>query len=132
MALTRNIVLLAVSLSALSCQTKFCREGRKVDPSVVSLDPNEKKPVNPDSLKRVRVYKYDGSLQCGMGTAIPTEVMAQELKSIKVFSSSKKPDGLMRAQLCGSPTGMANVYEIAASDLPEAEKYGFKKWAFGD
>ncbi len=89
----------------------------------------EKKP-DPSALKKVFVYKYDGSLQCGMGTAIPVESMQKELLSIQVFSASKKPDGLMHIQSCGSPTGMANVFEILETDLPEAEKYGFKKWEF--
>lgn len=77
---------------------------------------------------RIKVYKYDGSLQCGMGKAIAFEVMQKELKNIKVYSASNKPDGLMHIQQCGTPTGTANVYEIDKKDLEAAKKLGFKLW----
>lgn len=80
--------------------------------------------------RKVKVYKYDGSLQCNQGKAIPLEQMAKELKGVQVFSSQKKADGLMHIQVCGSPTGMANVFEILEGDLTKAEKFGFKKWTF--
>lgn len=79
---------------------------------------------------RVFVYKYDGSLQCGMGKAIPLETMAKELQGIPILSSVKKRDGLMHIQVCGSITGMANVYEINSKNLRAAEAKGFKKWSF--
>lgn len=83
-----------------------------------------------DSEARVKVYKYDGSLQCGMGSAIPLDTMARELKNIKIFSKESKEDGLMRIQLCGSPTGKANVYEISKAQLKDAQALGFKEWTF--
>ena len=78
------------------------------------------------------VYKYDGSLQCAMGKAIPLDAMAKELTStgVEVLSSESKPDGLMHIQVCGQPTGMANAFTIPASQLSEALKQGFKKWSF--
>jgi hypothetical protein len=79
---------------------------------------------------RVFVYKYDGSLQCGMGKAIALDTMAKELNGIQILSSVKKADGLMHIQVCGSITGMANVYEIPAKYLKAAEAKGFKKWSF--
>lgn len=79
---------------------------------------------------RVFVYKYDGSLQCGMGKAVSLETMAKELQGIPLLSSVKKPDGLMHIQVCGSITGMANVYEIASKHLKAAEAKGFKRWSF--
>jgi glucose/arabinose dehydrogenase len=75
----------------------------------------------------VFVSKADGSLQCGMGKAISAEEMEKELKGIKVLSRDKRSDGMMHIQVCGSPTGMINVYEIPASSLAEAEARGFKK-----
>jgi hypothetical protein len=79
---------------------------------------------------RIRVFKYDGSLQCNQGKKIPLEVMAKELGSIPIFKSVNKQDGLMHIQKCGSPTGKANVYEIDSSNLAEARKLDFREWTF--
>ncbi|MGE3683178.1 MAG: hypothetical protein AB7G93_15755 [Bdellovibrionales bacterium] len=65
-----------------------------------------------------------------MGKAVPLESMAQELKGIPILSSKKKMDGLMHIQVCGSTTGMANVYEIPAKYVKKAETKGFKTWSF--
>jgi hypothetical protein len=78
----------------------------------------------------VKIYKYDGSLQCGQGKKISLEEMQKELQGISVYSSKNQPDGLMRTQVCGAPTGRANVYEIDRSQLTEAKKRGFKEWTF--
>ena len=87
--------------------------------------------VKPESkLDRVKVYKPDGSLQCGQGKAIPVADMQKDLKDIKVHSSSNQNDGMMRIQVCGSPTGNANVYEIDRKNLDAAIKLGFKEWTF--
>lgn len=79
---------------------------------------------------RVRVFKYDGSLQCNMGKAISVQEMQKELGKIAVHSSVNKPDGLMRIQMCGAPTGNANVYEIDRAQLEAAKKLGFKEWTY--
>lgn len=77
----------------------------------------------------VFVAKLDGSLQCGLGQPQSLEDMERDqLAGIHVFSREKRPDGLMRAQVCGQPTGMANVYEISATDLAKAESRGFKRF----
>lgn len=87
--------------------------------------------MKPESkLDRVKVYKPDGSLQCGQGKAIPLPEMQKELKDIKVYSSFNKNDGMMRIQVCGSPTGNSNVYEIDRSNLEAAVKLGFKEWTY--
>ena len=77
---------------------------------------------------RVKVYKFDGSLQCGQGKKISLADMQKDLGTIKVYSSVNKNDGMMRIQLCGSPTGNANVYEIDRTNLEAALKAGFKEW----
>lgn len=82
------------------------------------------------STDRVKVYKPDGSLQCGQGKQIPLAEMQKQLKGIQVFSSANKNDGMMRIQVCGSPTGNHNVYEIDRKDLDVAIKAGFKEWTF--
>ena len=101
----------------LGCSTSKCRQ--------LTSDPQEEAKKT-----TLFVYKYDGSLQCGMGKEVPVEKMEQELKGIKVLSKTKKPDNLMRVQVCGSNTGQANVYEIPLDKLPEAEKKGFKEWTY--
>ena len=89
------------------------------------------KHVQRDASKvKIFVYKYDGSKQCEPGGGVDVKTMSQELSSLKVFSMAKKRDGQIRIQVCGALTGMANVYEIAASDLSKAEALGFKKWSF--
>lgn len=81
-----------------------------------------------DLTSRVRIYKADGSQQCGTSKKIDLSVMQKELGFIKVFSAENKNDGLMRIQMCGHPTGNCNVYEIFNSDLDAALKLGYKKW----
>ena len=68
----------------------------------------------------VRVFRYDGSLQCGMGQAVSLDEMAKELTAVNigVLSGEKKVVPGFIITLCGAPTGIANVYEIAKGDLP--------------
>jgi hypothetical protein len=72
------------------------------------------------SAETIRVFRYDGSLQCGMGQAVPLDEMAKELTAvnIRVLSSEKRVVSGFIIALCGAPTGIANVYEIAKDDLP--------------
>ena len=76
------------------------------------------------------VYKYDGSLQCGMGHEISLRAMRKELAGIKIYGEEKKSDGLMRVAVCGSPSGQANRYRIHREDLDRAKQYGFAPWTF--
>lgn len=129
----RIVLTLVLAGTLLSCSQGHCR--RKQEPPApaptVEAPPEPASKAMADNGKgRVFVFKYDGSLQCGGGKAIAPEVMAKDLAGVKVFSMAKKPDGLMHIQVCGSNTGMANVYEIAETDLGKAEKKGFKKWGF--
>ena len=83
------------------------------------------------SADTVRVFRYDGSLQCGMGQAVPLDDMAKELTAvnIKVLSSEKRVVPGLIIALCGTPTGIANVYEIAKDDLPRiADPQGVKRF----
>ncbi len=75
----------------------------------------------------VFVYKPDGSLQCGTAKGVSLEEMEKQLRGIPVLSRDKRPDGKMHIQVCGSPTGIINVFEINESTLKEAEARGFKK-----
>lgn len=116
-------------ISIMGCAQHHCRRPPDSLPPVAGLN-GAPEGQDMKNERRVRVYKYDGSLQCGMGKPVPVERMAEELKGIKIYSSEKKPDGLMHIQVCGSATGMTNVYEISESDLTKAERIGFKKWTF--
>lgn len=118
-------------LLPLGCQMGHCRRSQKNIPQVqLPENPDTKK--KGESSRKVSVFKYDGSLQCGQGKAADLKAMASELegKDIKIFNMEKKPDGLMHIQVCGSPTGIANVYEISEGDLGRATALGFKKWTF--
>lgn len=98
-----------------------------VTPARDSKSSAEVNVVSPKT-ERVKVYKADGSLQCGQGQVIPAAEMQKELKNIKVYSSANKNDGMMRIQVCGAPTGNSNVYEIDRKDLAAAIRMGFKEW----
>ena len=90
------------------------------------------------SADTVKIFRYDGSLQCGMGQVVSLDEMARELAAanIKVLSSEKRVVSGLIIALCGAPTGMANVYEIAKDDLPRipAGPQGvksFQPWVYG-
>lgn len=117
----------------VSCQTGHCRKTENQLPPVETPEQmglkNKGEQVKEE--ERVFVYKYDGSLQCGQGRKIPLKEMAGQLEGIKIFSMKNKPDGLMHIQVCGSPSGFANVYEVGKSSLPIIKEKGFKLWEFG-
>lgn len=126
--------LIALSLAFLlgACTQGHCRRKADVpgEAKPVEAPPASSAEIKTSDKDRVLVYKYDGSMQCGMGKAVALDVMAKELQGIPVLSSIKKRDGLMHIQVCGSITGMANVYEIPAKFQKQAESKGFKKWSF--
>lgn len=110
-----------------ACATGHCRKIRTTEKGSATVtevadSKNEK--------KKVKVFKYDGSLQCGMGKQIPLDTMKKELGNITVYSSENKNDGLVHIQMCGSNTGKANVFEIDRDNLEKAMKLGFKEWTF--
>ena len=120
-----------VALIASACVSGHCRRKNEPPPAPQAVNatpaaPVAAKPANGDN---VYVYKYDGSLQCGMGKPVALDAMVKELAGIPVVSSEKKRDGLMHIQVCGSITGMANVYEIPAKFQKQAEAKGFKRWS---
>lgn len=122
-------VLLLASSFMFACTQGHCRRKAQAPGTAQPVESGDASttPKGPD---RIFVYKYDGSLQCGMGKPIALDTMAKELNGIQILSSVKKPDGLMHIQVCGSITGQANVYEIPARYQKAAEAKGFKKWSF--
>ncbi len=78
------------------------------------------------SATTVKVFKYDGSVQCGsVGTAVT--VMAAELSNagVAVICSQKGQDGLAHPTVCGTATGAINIYQVDHTNLAKAETLGF-------
>ncbi len=131
------LVILAAFL-VQACASRHCRHLRDEENAQkassaggIKVPTSEELPmdkIKPSSADRVRVFRFDGSLQCGMGRGQSLSEMQKDLKNIPVHQSWKRHDGMMRIQLCGSPTGQSNVYEIDRKDLEAALKLGFKEW----
>ncbi|MGZ3725106.1 MAG: hypothetical protein ACXVBD_04875 [Pseudobdellovibrio sp.] len=122
----KKITLIAIGMIFVACANQACKIEERTN---VPMTGNEKTSSQKKDLsQRVFVYKLDGSLQCEQGKKIALDTMKKDLGDIEVFSSDNKHDGMMRIQVCGSPTGMSNVYEIDQKDLDKALKLGFKKW----
>lgn len=119
------LVVIGLALS-FSCSTQSCKIEER--PIPVNASSGKSMTAPKDLTARVRVYKQDGSEQCGTGKKLDPSVMQKELESIEVFSVENKHDGMMRIQMCGHPTGNCNIFEIPAADLDKALKLGFKKW----
>jgi hypothetical protein len=75
----------------------------------------------------VEIYKYDGTLQCGLGKERSLEAMAEELKAegVQVIASRKGKDGLDHIAVCGASTGVINVYTVTRETAAIAEQIGF-------
>jgi hypothetical protein len=121
MALVRNSIIIVLVGLFTACSSTHCRR-KEID----QLQSKQEAKI-----RTVKVYRYDGTLQCGMGKRIALEEMQKDLKDIPVLSAAHLNDGLMRIQLCGSPTGDANVYEIEETHLEKAKSLGFREWTFG-
>ena len=112
----------------MGCTSGNCREVQAEKDKNTNSTKTITNKNTPGAQDRVKVFKYDGSLQCGMGKSISVDEMKTQLKGISIYSSNNKPDGLMHMQACGTSTGKANVYEIDRKNLPEAIQFGFKEW----
>lgn len=131
------VLALALSLTVFSCSTRTCKpnETSSAQPAAAVEDQpvaGETKTsptttmTNP--IKKIKIFKPDGSVQCEQGTGTSVTEMAKQLGDIKVYSSVNKHDGLIRTQVCGNATGNCNVYEINDADFAKASMLGFKKW----
>lgn len=120
-----------ISIFILSCFFIGCAAGNCRIQNGGSVNSNSPQPIKTAGPDRLKVYKEDGSLQCGMGKVIPLAEMQKELGSLRVHSSAaSKNDGQMRIQVCGAPTGNCHVFEIDRADLAAAQKAGFKEWIY--
>jgi len=125
----RIFILGILGLALISCTSGNCRSQRVNVPDEKAVNQAVAQ-VSSNAQSRIKVYKYDGGLQCGMGKPIAISEMQKELKGMTIYSAENKPDGLMHIQACGTPTGQANVYEIERTALEAAKKKGFKEWTF--
>lgn len=122
-------VTLASLFFLFSCQSTPCPRSSE---NKGSLSTEDHKPgsIQIPMDKKIKIFKPDGTRQCGQGTKISLLEMEKELKGIKVYQSYNKNDGQMRVQMCGAPTGNSNVYEIDVDNLELAKKQGFKEWIY--
>lgn len=118
----KNIFIFLILVSCMACSTKPCRE--------VNMAGVPENIQATSTSKTILVYKYDGTKQCGEGQEVTLDAMSRQLRDIKITSMSKKHDGMMRIQVCGAPTGHANVFEISDIDIQKAKTYGFQLWKF--
>ncbi len=75
---------------------------------------------------QVRIYRADGTLQCGMGQERPLAEDRKNLEEIgaAVVSSEKRVLPVMIIQVCGAPTGRVNTFVISENDWKKI-KSGF-------
>ena len=85
----------------------------------------------------IKVFKLDGSLQCGMGTEVTLEEMGEKLKMIggEITGQEKQVVPFMIPHVCGAPTGSANVYTITKTSWEIIKRgfvgtLGFMVWVF--
>lgn len=89
----------------------------------------------PDKL--VRVYRPDGSLQCGLGRPRTLKEDQQVLSALggHVISAEKRTIPVQVLQVCGAPTGRANTYVIKAKEWQLILRSfvgpaGFAEWTY--
>ena len=77
----------------------------------------------------------DGSLQCDTKSEdnsldrMQAELVANDIQIYKAYKSN---DGLIHIQICGSPTGKINVFDINEQDVDKAQAMGFELIAQGE
>lgn len=124
----KYFILCLIGLTMAACSTKNCVNDRKFN-GLKSEDGKMTRNAGELNMKKIKVAKPDGTLQCSQGKKIALDDMQKELKEIHVFSAAaSQNDGMMRIQVCGSPTGNHHVFEILETDLEKATSYGFKRW----
>lgn len=112
----------------IGCAQGSCRENAEKTKAQNPAPTIQEQKMQSGLGDRLQVYKLDGSLQCDEAKPVELDKMRLELKDIAVYKSFKDHDGLMRAQLCGTPTGRINIYEIDRTSLSQAQGLGFKQW----
>jgi len=75
------------------------------------------------------VSRPDGALGCEPEKAQSIDAGRAELRKagVRVHDSRKTSDGMMRVQVCGTPSGAHNAYRITKKSLKRAESLGYVK-----
>lgn len=126
--ITTTFLLSFAFIFLTACETTPCK--RVSDNTEVNVENHQPGSIQIPMEKKIKVFKPDGTKQCGQGEKISILEMEKQLKGIKVYQAYNKNDGQMRVQMCGAPTGNANVYEIDFEQLEAAQKNGFKEWIY--
>ena len=118
---SRLFIISLVCLVLLSsCSTTSCKIE---DRAVPATESNEKSmTTKKDLTNRIRVYKADGSQQCGTSKKIDLNTMQKELETIQVFSAENKHDGLMRIQIAERLGGLVPLPKTEIEYLYELRK----------
>lgn len=84
------------------------------------------RPAPPPTTHLVKIYKYQGSLQC-QGGGLSLKQMRQQLlrAGIKAVKSSCGVDGMIYPAVCGAPDGKINIFTINSKSLVKAQSQGF-------
>lgn len=125
-SLVAYCLLLACVCLTSGCADKPCREARRPELDRTGDPENlaSQQPL-PRTPGRVWISRPDGSLQCQNGSGKSVSESARDLAGVVVYRRETRLDGLMRVQLCGTPTGRLHVFEIDERRLKEAERRGF-------
>ena len=121
------VLLLCLSGFLAGCASGHCR-GKENLTEAAKLKWQDEEELKAQRNLKVKVFKSDGSLQCGMGQSLTPDKMSKQLTGVTIFSMKSQQDGFMHIQACGTPTGQINIYEISLADLEKANKAGFKEW----
>lgn len=80
----------------------------------------------PPATHLIKIYKYQGSLQC-QGGGEPLSQMRRQLTraGVKVLAGSCGVDGLMYPSVCGAADGKINIFTIQRKGLTKAQAQGF-------
>lgn len=74
----------------------------------------------------IKVYKYQGSLQCQGGGEPLGQMRRQLIKlGVKVLVGQCGVDGLAYPAVCGAPDGRINIFTIQRQGLAKAQAQGF-------
>ena len=125
--LLSGAIVFMVACANTNCRTVREQERQK-NPSLETAVAEVSSMKTTSNVDRMKVFKADGSLQCGQGKALSPKEMKAQLQGLMVHQSWSKNDGLMRIQQCGQPTGNCNVFEINRVDLAKAQALGFEEW----
>lgn len=112
------LLVVGLALSLLACTAEQKKPEKRWDVKVTT-----------SGEPKTWVWRYDGSRQCDTPAQITPESAARDLKSrgVMVYQFRTGSDGMMYPSVCGAGTGATVELEIGRSDLPKAERLGYKR-----